>query len=181
MLGRSITSVLIDGNDGWDTVSDYGDESEWLPGVEDPLIRNPRVEFSRHLKQTKGFDIDMKIPYDLNSGLIRPVPLENPDLRDPADIRDQKRIKLDGGAHDVYDATYGACSLCEKELHQLLSEHARKYEAKFCGSVALDHPFHRCRIEQGARAAFAHYFGKETEDGARGHQNRKFSFQLRSP
>ncbi|KAJ4824589.1 hypothetical protein Tsubulata_007139, partial [Turnera subulata] len=68
--------TVIEGDDGWDTVSDNGDESEWFPGVEDPLIRNPLVEFKRHLMQTKGFDIDMKNPYDLNSGIIRPVPFE---------------------------------------------------------------------------------------------------------
>ncbi|KAJ4849340.1 hypothetical protein Tsubulata_010250 [Turnera subulata] len=218
---------VIEGDDGWDTVSDYGDESESLPDVKDPLVRDPLAEYRRHIKQTK-------VPCELKySGSIQPVPFSSsdhfrkikelasfavqlyndkkkgkslvllevlkanysayiskyfitmrvidkstleiityqtrvyayayslPGIRDSADSTDLRRTKLDGeDGNDVFHATYGACCLCENELHQLMTEHARKYKAKFFlsrGPVALDHPFHRCRMEQSARAALAHY------------------------
>ncbi|KAJ4850654.1 hypothetical protein Tsubulata_003894, partial [Turnera subulata] len=97
--------------------------------------------------------------------IFRPLP-DYIDLEDSVDSQGVKRKRLDEFCYqvteecDAGDATYAACSVCAPELYRLMAERARKFKLKYtlCSDpLRLDHPFHRCRIEQSVHAALAYH------------------------
>ncbi|KAJ4841634.1 hypothetical protein Tsubulata_027582 [Turnera subulata] len=85
---------------------------------------------------------------------VTPAP---PNPESSAESQDLKRPRI------MLDQ-YIACSVCEKELSDVLVEHNRRFkvDGTLCeGPVRLDHPYHRCRIKQCAKAALAEYNTRE--------------------
>ncbi|KAJ4850658.1 hypothetical protein Tsubulata_003904 [Turnera subulata] len=85
---------------------------------------------------------------------VTPAPLN---LESSAESQDLKRPRI------MLDQ-YIACSVCEKELSDVLVERNRRlkvYGTLCQGPIRLDHPYHRCRIKQCAKAALAEYNTRE--------------------